>query len=185
MRNALNALYKAATVLAAFCLVTIALLVTLQVMGRLLDGARSLAGLDPWGLLIPSLAEIAGFFLVGASFLALAGTLRQGDHIRVSILLQTVSPAIGRVLNIWCLAVAFGLASFFSWHAVALVLDSYRFNEVSFGIIPVPLMYPQAVMTLGLIVLAIALLDDLVTALRGKAPSFETVVRDDPIEGSE
>ena len=68
---------------------------------------------------------------------------------------------------------------------MALVLDSYRYNEVSFGIIPIPLMYPQAVMTLGLFVLAIALLDDLVTSLRGQAPSFETVVRDDPIEGSE
>ena len=91
MRTALTALYKTATVLAACCLVTIALLVTLQVMGRLLDGARSMVGLEPLGLLVPSLAEIAGFFLVGASFLALAGTLRMGDHIRVSILLQGVS----------------------------------------------------------------------------------------------
>ncbi|WP_422022155.1 TRAP transporter small permease [Roseibium sp.] len=185
MRNALNGLYKTATVLAACCLVTIALLVTLQVMGRLLDGARGLVGLEPLGLLVPSLAEIAGFFLVGASFLALAGTLRNGDHIRVSILLQGVGPAAARLLNIWALAVAFALAAFFSWHALALVLDSYRYNEVSFGIIPIPLMYPQAVMTLGLFVLAIALLDDLVTSLRGQAPSFETVVRDDPIEGSE
>jgi TRAP-type C4-dicarboxylate transport system permease small subunit len=91
-------------------------------------------------------------------FLALAGTLRNGDHIRVSILLQGVGPAVARLLNIWALAVAFALAAFFTWHALALVLDSYRYNEVSFGIIPIPLMFPQAVMTLGLFVLAIALL---------------------------
>lgn len=185
MRAALNALYKAATVMAACCLLMISTLVTLQVLGRLFDGFRGMLGWEPIGLLVPSLAEIAGFLLVGASFLALAGTLRNGDHIRVSILLQAVKPVIGRMLNIWCLAVALALAIFFTWHALQLAIDSFKYNEVSFGIIPIPLVYPQLVMTFGLLVLAIALLDDLISALTGNAPSFETAVREDLIEGKE
>lgn len=185
MRKALNALYQTATVLAACCLVTIATLVILQVLGRLLDGARTLVGLEPLGLLVPSLAEIAGFLLVGASFLALAGTYRNSDHIRVSMLLQSVPPVAARLLNIWAVAVALGLAAFFSWHAAMLAIDSLTYNEVSFGIIPIPLVYPQGVMTLGLGVFTVALLDDLVLLLTGQGASFETVEKDDPIEGME
>lgn len=185
MRKALNSLYKASTVLAACCLVVISSLVVLQVLGRLLDGARSLLGLAPLGLLVPSLAEIAGFLLVGASFLALAGTLRNGDHIRVSILLQAVPSAAARLLNMWAIAVALGLAAFFTWHAASLAYDSYVFNEVSFGIIPIPLVFPQSVMTFGLLVFTAALLDDLIVVLTGHPPSFETVSKDDLIEGKE
>ncbi len=185
MRNALNALYRASTALAACCLVSIAGLVVLQVLGRLLDGVRKAAGLEPLGLLVPSLAEIAGFLLVGASFLALAGTFRNGDHIRVSILLQWAPPILARILNIWAAAVACGLAVFFTWHAGWLAFDSYAYNEVSFGIIPIPLVYPQAVMTTGLLVFSLALLDDLVLALTGKAPSFEAAAKDNSIEESE
>ncbi len=178
-------LYKAATALAACCLLTIAILVSFQVFGRLLDGARKLIGLEPIGLLVPSLAEIAGFLLVGASFLALAGTLRNADHIRVSILLQWVRPSVARILNIWCLLAAATFAGFFAWHTGWLAYDSYLYNEVSYGIIPIPLVYPQLVMAFGLLVLTIALVDDLICAIAGGKPSFETVVRDDLIEGSE
>ena len=72
MRKALISLYQASTALAACCLVVIASLVVFQVMGRVFDGARKLFGLEPLGLQVPSLAEIAGFLLVGASYQALA-----------------------------------------------------------------------------------------------------------------
>ena len=185
MRTVLNAIYKTATMLAAACLVAIATLVVAQVGGRLIDGGRRAFGLDPWGLLVPSLAEIAGFLLVGASFLALAGTLRRGDHIRVSILLQAVPDKIARFLDLWSLSIGFALAAFFAWQAGLLTLDSHRYNEVSFGIIPIPLVYPQAVMTMGLGVFALALFDDLVSMLFGGPASFEAAERTDPIEGVE
>ncbi|KZM47453.1 TRAP transporter small permease [Labrenzia sp. OB1] len=185
MRIALNALYRASTILAACCLVIIASMVVLQVLGRLLDGVLGLAGMDPIGLLVPSLAEIAGFLLVGASFLALAGTLRNSDHIRVNILLQAVPSPVAHLLNIWAVAVALGLAGFFTWHAGGLAHDSYTYGEVSFGIVPIPLVIPQTVMTAGLLVFSVALLDDLITALTGRAPSFETVSKGDLIEGKE
>ncbi len=185
MRKALNSLYQASTALAACCLVVIASLVVFQVLGRLFDGARKLFGMEPLGMQVPSLAEIAGFLLVGASFLALAGTFRNGDHIRVSILLQAVPTALARFLNVWAIAVACALAGYFTWHAGWLAFDSYSYNETSYGIIPIPLVYPQIVMTLGLLVFSISLFDDLVQILAAGQPSFEVVVKDDPIEGKE
>lgn len=185
MRTALDALYRLAGALAAAALVAIAILVSIQVIGRLIDGARQFVGLDPYGLLVPSLAEIAGFLLVAASFLALSSTLRHGVHIRVNILLQHIPSGPARALEIWVLGVAVVLVGYFAWNAALLTLDSYKYNEVSFGIIPVPLWIPQTVMTLGLGVFCVALVDDLVCALTGRTPSYLTVERDSAIEGME
>jgi len=185
MRKALNILYQAATALAACCLLAIATLVALQVLGRIVGWALLIVGMEPARFQVPSLAEIAGFLLVGASFLALAGTLRNNDHIRVSMLLQAVPAGPARLLNIWAIAISFGLAVFFTWNAAQLALDSYAYNETSYGVIPIPLVYPQSIMTLGLLVFSISLLDDLILSLTGRGPSFETVVEADPIEGKE
>ncbi|MEP0233804.1 TRAP transporter small permease [Roseibium sp.] len=185
MRAFLDGLYRLAGGLAAACLVTIAVMVVAQVVGRLIDGARKIFGLEPLGLLVPSLAEIAGFLLVGASFLALAATLRMGDHIRVSILLQNVPASAAKILEIWSLAVALALISYFGWHAGWLAYDSYAYHEVSFGIIPIPLWIPQAVMTLGIGVFALSLADDFLAAVTGRAPSYASADRGDAIEGVE
>ncbi|MEQ9245766.1 MAG: TRAP transporter small permease, partial [Nitratireductor sp.] len=78
MRKLMNGLYGAAEWLAMAALCVIAVLVFAQVMGRVVDSLLGLFGLPPFGFLVPSLAEIAGFLLVGASFMALAGSLRGG-----------------------------------------------------------------------------------------------------------
>lgn len=185
MRVILNNLYRLAGGLAALCLVVIALLVVIQVFGRIIDGVLKLVGAQPVGLLVPSLAEIAGFLLVGASFLALASTFRMGDHIRVSILLHMVPGPMARFFEIWCLGLTLVLAGYFTWHAGWLAYDSYLYDEVSFGIIPIPLWIPQTVMTTGLAVFTIALLDDFTRAIGGNSPSYQTAKRDDAIEGVE
>lgn len=185
MRTALDALYRLAGALAATSLVIIALMVAVQVLGRIIDGARAMVGLDPYGLLVPSLAEIAGFLLAAASFLALASTLRHGVHIRVNILLQQLPDRVARFLEIWVLGVATFIMGYFAWNAFLMVLDSYTFHEVSFGIIPVPLWIPQGVMTAGLAVFVVSLLDDLVMALLGREPSYFAAEREASVEGME
>ncbi len=185
MRTALNSLYRLSGILAAACLVVIALMVIAQVLGRIIDGILKTAGFQPIGLLVPSLAEFAGFFLVGASFLALASTLRMGDHIRVSILLHMLPKNIAKFFEIWCLGVALALGCYFTWHAALLAQDSYIYNESSYGIIPVPLWIPQTVMTLGLFCFTVSLLDDFAQALAGKSTSYAEAKRNDVIEGVE
>ena len=173
MRQLLDLLYKASGALAAVSLVAICVIVMAQVLGRVIDAvANALTG-EQIGLIVPSAAEFSGFFLAGASFLALAYTFRHGGHIRVRLLVQRFSHGAQHVVEIWCLLVALGLAAFFAWNVVLLVIDSWEFHELSVGIIPVPLWIPQSFMALGLIVLTIALLDDLVHVVKGADPSYE------------
>ena len=55
-----------------------------------------------------------------------------------------------------------------------LVYDSIRFKEVSYGLLPIPLAIPQAAMTAGLVVLLIALLDELIIVWKSGLPSFQS-----------
>lgn len=172
MRRFLDRLYSASEWLAMGALCLIALLVFTQVLGRVVDGVLVALGRPPYGFLIPSLAEIAGFLLVGASFMALAGSLRGGTQIRVTLGISMLADGARRATEIAVLTVAAALAGFFFAYAAGLAVDSFRFNALSYGIIAVPLWIPQAVMAAGVGVFTVALLDDLVSGLRGQVPSY-------------
>ncbi len=172
MRAVLDGLYRISGALAALCLVFICLIVAGQVAGRIVDAIALAVTGRGFGFYIPSAAEFSGFLFASSSFLALAYTLRHGDHIRVLLCLVRLPDRARRGAEIWCLAFAAGFAGFFASHAVLLVLDSLAFGEVSVGMVPVPLWIPQGFMAMGLVVLTIAALDDLVSVLRRWDPSY-------------
>lgn len=172
MRPALDRLYAAALWLSALCLLVIAGLVGLQLGARVVDALLKFVGLAPSDFVILSLAEIAGYLLAAASFLALAPTLKAGAHIRVTMALGALGEGARRVVELGALTVAALFSAYMTVYVGRLTHDSWRFNEVSTGLIPVQLAWPQAAMTLGLVVLTIAFLDELLTvAWRGR-PSF-------------
>ena len=172
MRRSLDNLYRAALWLSALCLVVIALMVGVQLAARIVDGAMKLVGLNPYGLVILSLAEIAANLLAAASFLALAGTLKAGAHIRVTMLLA----AVGDRARVWFEAFAFGfavaLAAYVTWNIGSFAYYSLIFHEVSPGLIPVPLAIPQFAMALGALILTVALIDELTAVVNRGRPSF-------------
>lgn len=172
MRAILDRLYGAALWLSALCLVSIATLVGLQVGARMLDAGLKLAGLPQTGFVILSLSEIAGYLLAAASFLALAATLKGGVHIRVTMFLAMIPEGGRRAAEIVALAFATLVSAYGAWHIAVLAYDSWRFNELSPGLIPVPLVYPQAAMAAGAALLVVAFLDELVVTLTRGRPSF-------------
>lgn len=169
MRRFLDMLYLCAGVAAAIALFLIFALVTVQLCARMLDGLLRLAGQPALGFIIPSIAEICGFLLAAASFLALSHTLTVGGHIRVSLVLSRLGPSARRVVETFvALLAAVGAA----YAAVALAMLAWRslqYGDVSYGIVPIPLALPQAVMSLGTLVLAIALIDVAIRAWRDRA----------------
>lgn len=172
MRTFLDWLYRASGALAASFLVAICVVVLLQVGANLIDALIKAFGGEPIGLVVPSYAEFTGFFLAASSFLALAYTLRAGAHIRVELLVQRLGKGPRRAAELWCVAASAAVAAYFTWYSTGLVFESVEFGDLSPGIVPVPLWIPQAAMALGLAVLAIALLDELVSLLRGGAPAY-------------
>lgn len=172
MRRVLDALYAAALWLSALCLAAIAIMVGLQLAGRIVDGLLKLAGFPPYGFVILSLAEIAGYLLAAASFLALAATLRAGAHIRVTMALSAFSETTRRYIELWAFGAAAAFSVYMTWNIGHFAYTSYRFNEISPGLIPVPLAIPQTAMTAGILILTIALIDEFVSVLMRGRPTF-------------
>jgi TRAP-type C4-dicarboxylate transport system permease small subunit len=172
MRAILDRLYAGALWLSALCIVAIATLVGLQVGARVIDALLKLAGLPQTGFVILSLSEIAGYLLAAASFLALAGTLKGGVHIRVTMFLAMIPEAARRAVETAALAFAILVSGYGAWHVATLAYDSWRFNELSPGLIPIPLVYPQAAMAVGAALLVVAFVDELVITLTRGRPSF-------------
>ncbi len=173
VRGWLNRLYTMSGWLAAAFIAMICLLVVSQVFLNLVDRISTIVTGTAIGLTIPSYADFTGFFLAAASFLALALTLREGGHIRVTLVVGLLPPAIRRVVEVWCVGVAICITLYFTWFTALLVWESYSYNDLSAGMIAVPIWIPQCGMLFGLIVLAIALADEMVTVLAGRIPSYE------------
>lgn len=173
MRRALDSLYRLSGAVAAVFLLAICTIVLLQVAANIIDSAAILATGEPIGLVVSSYGEFTGYFLVAASFLALANALRAGSHIRVSLLIRGLPKGPRRLVELWCTAAGAALSGYFAWFAIDMVIDSYRFNDVSPGIVAVPIWIPQTTMAVGLVILVIALADEFVTLLRGGTPDYE------------
>ncbi len=173
IRKWLNKVYSASGWLAAIFIALICFLVVAQVMLNLVDRLSTVLTGTAIGLTIPSYADFTGFFLAAASFLALAHTFREGGHIRVTLLIGNFSRSVRRILEFWCVAIAFCITAYFSWYTAGLVWESYSYHDLSTGMVAVPIWIPQCGMLLGLLVLVVALTDDLVGIVRGRTPSYD------------
>jgi len=156
IRGALDGLYDAAAYGAAFFLVGTLAMVALGVIGRLLDWY--VAGTDAY----------AGYCMAACGFLALAHTLKRGEHIRVSLVLEHAGPRLRRVLELVSLGIATVLAAAFAWYSIRLTFQSWQFNDISTGNDATPLWIPELAMAIGTTVLLIAFVDELVCEWRGQ-----------------
>jgi len=157
VRKALDWLYDAAGYLAAFFMVGILAMVLESVVGRMVG--FNLRGSDAY----------AGYCMAASGFLALAHTLKRGEHIRVTLFLERFGERVARALDLWCHLAGVFFCGVLAAYSARLAWQSYKFNDISQGNDATPLWIPQIGMALGAAVLLIAMIDDLVRLIRHKA----------------
>lgn len=156
MKNALTRFYALLCALSALSMVATFVVVMLGIIGRETDWFN-LRGLDAY----------AGYSIAAALFLALPETLRRGDHIRVTLLLQRLPGRARRLMEYWCLGAGVALALYLAWYACRLVWVSMSTHDISPSSDATPMWIPQIAMALGCIGLAVALAQALFSHLRG------------------
>jgi TRAP-type C4-dicarboxylate transport system permease small subunit len=156
MRKALDALYDGAAALAALFLLGLLVMVLLSVGGRQLN------------FYVPGTDAYAGYLMAASGFLALAHTLKRGEHIRVTLILAALSGSWKKGLEVWALAFASVLTAMFAFYCCRLSWQSHAFNDISTGADATPLWIPQIGMAVGSVILAIAFVDELVLEIRGQ-----------------
>ncbi|MFG1302019.1 TRAP transporter small permease [Xanthobacter sp. V3C-3] len=159
---------------------------------RLLDGLYLLSGIAAAGFLvlifalmmglsvgrqlgvnIPSGDDFAAWSMVAMSFLGLAHTFKYGEMIRVGLLLERLHGRRRQAAELFALTVAIAFLGYFTWNAVQLTYDSWRFNDISQGVVAVPLWIPQTGYAAGLAILLIAMVDEFVHVAQGHRPRYE------------
>lgn len=158
MKRVLDVLYGAAAWAAALFMIGTLAMILLSIAGRLFH--FHVRGTDAY----------AGYCMAAAAFLALAHTLKRGEHIRVTLFLDRGGPTVHRMLQLWAHLAGTVLAGLLAWFAARLVWQSWTFNDISQGNDATPLWIPQLGMALGSLVFLVAMAESFVTALRGHDP---------------
>ena len=94
MRRSLDFLYDATAWLAALSMIGVLVMVLNSILGRLLN--FHLPGSDAY----------AGYSMAAAGFLALAHTLKKGEHIRVTLVIGRLRGGARRALELLSLSAA-------------------------------------------------------------------------------
>jgi TRAP-type C4-dicarboxylate transport system permease small subunit len=108
---------------------------------------------------IPGLDAYAGYSIAAALFMALPATFKQGDHIRVTLIVQRLSASKQRIVEHVCLLAGVALSAYVAYFACRLVWISYTTHDVSQGADATPLWIPQVLMAIGCVGFTIAFID--------------------------
>lgn len=157
----LSHLYFFSALAGGFCLVATALVVIVQIIARLL------------GILLPVASEFAGYLLAATIFLTMPYALREGAHVRVTLLHQHLAPRAIRWLEVICLLICLGITIYVAWFASLGVWDSWRFNDRAMGLFATPLWLPKTVLALGFWLTALAMVHRLQQLTFGVDSSLE------------
>lgn len=156
MRKALDALYNGAAALAACFMVALLAMVLLSITGRQLH------------FHVPGTDAYAGYLMAGSGFLALAHTLKRGEHIRVTLLLAALKGGWKRGMELWGYGFASVLALVVAFYSCRLAWQSRAFHDISTSSDATPLWIPQLAMAVGTVILSIAFIDEFFIELSGK-----------------
>lgn len=160
IRKGLDRFYAGCAVASGCFLVLIGLAIALQV------GARHV------GVQIPSADDIAGLSMAASLFLGLAPTLRAGRHIRVNLLLSRLPRALRKRAEVPICVLCSAFFAYFTAYTAQMTLESAEIGERTAGLLPIPLWIPQVAMSIGLLAMTLAMLDDLILVLRGRTPVY-------------
>lgn len=156
MRKLLDSIYLGSAWLAALFMIGVLVMVLLSILGR------------QFQFYVPGTDAYAGYAMAGAGFLAMAHTLKSGEHIRVTLLVGKLNGASRRALELWALSVAVLLSGLLAVYAWRLVWQSHAFHDVSTSADATPLWIPQLCMGVGTTVLLIAFIDEWLLELLGR-----------------
>ncbi len=161
MRKLLDGLYLASGYLAGLFLIAIFVLMMALSIGREI------------GVNIKSGDDITAWCMAAMAFLGLAHTFKSGEMIRVGLLTERLRGRAKWGAEVFALSMAAVFVGFFAWEVVKMMYTSWLINDTSTGVLVVPLWIPQTGFAAGLVILFVAVLDELVHVLRGNMPRYE------------
>jgi len=171
MRRFLDRLYDAGGALGAFFIALIGILMIAQSVMREL------------GIRTGAVNDVVSWFCAAAAFFAMAHAFKHGDFVRVTLLLEKVSATTRRAMELVSLAIGCVSVAYLAWSAAKFTYESWEFNDIAQGLLPLPMWIPQLSFAIGSLLLLVALVDEFIIVLRGGVPTFVRLVEERHAKG--
>jgi TRAP-type C4-dicarboxylate transport system permease small subunit len=120
--------------------------------------------------------DVVSWMTAAAAFLAMAHTFRHGDFVRMTLVIEAVPARARRTMELAAIAAGLVGSGYAAFWVVRSVYDSWRYQEMTTGLLVMPLWIPQVGFALGAILMFLALVDELIAVARGAAPSYVQAV---------
>ncbi len=130
----------------------------------------------PLGISLSGNDDLVSWMCAAAAFLPMASAFRRGDFVRMLLVLDNVPPARRRYAELLALLIALVASAALAVWANYGVYESWRYDEMSIGLLVVPIWIPQLSFAIGAALLLVAVVDELVTVLRGDRPAYQVAV---------
>lgn len=164
-------MYVASAAVAATCVLTICVLMIAQSILREL------------GVRTGAVNDVVAWLCAASSFLAMAHAFRHGDFVRVGLLLERLPPPRRRFMEVVCLLIACLAVGYLAFWATRFTYQSWAFNDIANGLLPMPLWIPQTTFVFGAWLFFIAVIDETVRVLQGSKPTYVTLVEERHAKG--
>jgi TRAP-type C4-dicarboxylate transport system permease small subunit len=127
--------------------------------------------------------DVVSWLCAAASFFAMAHAFKHGDFVRVTLLLEKIPVRAQKRFELAALSIATVAVGYLAYWANRFTYESWAFNDIAQGLLPMPMWIPQLTFALGSILLLVAVLDELVLVLRGHRPSYVVAVEERHAKG--
>ena len=166
MRRTLDRLFDGAAALAAITVAAIFVLMIGASLGRLFE----------WR--VGWVNDVVSWLCAAAAFMGMAHAFKNGDFVRVTLLLERLSPALKRGFEIASLLLATLAIGYLAWWAARYTLESWQFNDIANNMVAIPMWIPQLSFVIGATLFLLAVVDELVIVLRGGKPTYERLMEE-------
>jgi TRAP-type C4-dicarboxylate transport system permease small subunit len=166
VRRSLDQIYFIAAILGALCIALICILMIYQTIGRQV------------GFSTGAINDVVAWLCAASAFLTMAHAFKHGDFVRVTLWLERLSPKTRRRFEIASLSIAFVATGYLAFWACRFTFQSWEFNELAQGLLPLPIWIPQMSFAVGSLLLLLAVADELLIVLRGGIPTFVRLVQE-------
>lgn len=171
LRRALDGAYVAAGAIGAACVALICVLMVVQSLGR------------QFGFPTGAINDVVAWLCAAAAFLTMAHAFKHGDFVRVTLVLEKLSPSARRRFELGSLSVAVVAISYLAWWACVFTYESWLFHELAQGLWAIPIWIPQMSFALGAVLFLAAVIDEWWIVARGGVPTFVRLVEERHAKG--
>ncbi len=105
--------------------------------------------------------EYTGYLMAGVTYLALAFTLRDGAHIRMTFIFEVLSERKKLLLEIICFVIGFAFSIVLTYLTFSLFWDSVITGTKAMSISETPLAIPQALLPIGSFLMTLQFLSEI------------------------